>query len=75
MPVQLKPEQEERLQHLAERTSVTPDELAQEVVERFLAFEEDLEAAVLRGRGDIVAGRLIEHDEVFARIDRLLRDR
>jgi len=75
MPVQLKPEQEERLQHLAERTSVTPDELAQEVVERFLAFEEDLEAAVLRGREDIVAGRLIEHDEVFARIDRLLRDR
>ena len=75
MPVQLKPEQEERLQHLAERTSRTPDQLAQEVVERFLADEEDLEAAVQRGREDIAAGRLIEHDEVLARIDRLLRDR
>jgi predicted transcriptional regulator len=75
MPVQLKPELEERLQQLAERTCVSPDELVQEAVGRLLADEEDLEAAVQRGREDIAAGRLIEHDEVFARIDRLLRHR
>ena len=75
MAVHLTPAQEQRLQHLAAETHRTPDELAQEGVDRFLAYEEDLHAAVKRGREDIVAGRLLEHEEVFARINKLLHNR
>jgi predicted transcriptional regulator len=75
MTVQLTPAQEERLQQLATLRSLTPDELAQEGIDRFLSYEEDLVAAVQRGREDIAAGRLLEPEEVFARIDRMLQSR
>jgi predicted transcriptional regulator len=75
MNVQLTPGQEARLQQLAALTTLTPDELAQEGMDRFLTYEEDLVATVQRGREDIAAGRLVEHDEVFARIDQMLRSR
>jgi len=75
MAVHLTPEQEQRLQHLAAETHRTADELAQEGVDRFLAYEEDLHATVKRGREDIAAGRLVEHEEVFARVEQLLRNR
>jgi len=75
MPVQLKPELEDRLQHLAERTSRTPDELAEEGLERFIAYEEDLMMAVKRGNEDIAAGRVVEHEVVVARMEKLLQGR
>jgi predicted transcriptional regulator len=75
MSINLTPALEQRLQHLAAETHRTPDEVAQEGLDRFLAYEEDLHATVTRGREDIAAGRLIEHDEVFARIENLLRSR
>jgi predicted transcriptional regulator len=75
MPVQLKPELEDRLQHLAACTSRTPDELAEEGLERFIAYEEDLLMAVKRGNEDIAAGRVLEHEAVVARIEKLLQGR
>lgn len=75
MAVHLTPSQEQRLQHLAAETHRTPDELVQDCMDRFLAYEEDLHAAVKRGREDIGAGRLVDHEEVFARVEQLLRDR
>ncbi len=72
MTVQLTPVQEARLQNLAARTALTPDELVRGTVDRFLDQEEDFLAAIKRGDEDIAAGRLIEHDEVVARIEKLL---
>jgi predicted transcriptional regulator len=75
MTVQLTPEQEQRLQHLAAAMTVTPDELAQAGLDRFLDYQEDVMLAVKRGREDIAAGRVVDHDEVFARIERMLDGR
>lgn len=75
MSVHLTPEQEQRLEHLAAQTQRSADELAQQGMERFLAYEEDILATVKRGRDDIATGRLLEHEEVFARIEKLLQSR
>ena len=75
MAVHLTPAQEQRLKHLAAATHRSPDEIAQEGIDRFLAYEEDIAATVNRGRKDLEAGRLIDHEEVFARINTMLRDR
>ena len=75
MAVQLKPGQEERLQHLASQSGLTPDELLQQQLDRFLDYQEDLARAVKRGDEDIAAGRVVEHDEVVARIEKLLQGR
>ncbi|SEG05424.1 Predicted transcriptional regulator [Bryocella elongata] len=75
MSVALTPEQEQRLQHLAAQTSLSPDELAQRGVDRFLDQEEELLLAVKRGDEDIAAGRTVEHEVVVARIENLLHGR
>lgn len=75
MAVHLTPAQEQRIQDLAAQAHRTPDEIAQEGMDRFLAYEEEVLAAVRRGDEDIKAGRLLEHQEVVDRIVRLLRDR
>jgi predicted transcriptional regulator len=75
MAVQLKPEQEQRLQHLASQSGLTMDELLQRQLDHFLDYQEDLAMAVKRGDEDIAAGRVLEHDEVVARIEKLLQSR
>jgi predicted transcriptional regulator len=75
MAVQLKPEQEERLQQLAAQAGVTADVYLQEQVDSLLEYQEDLAAAVKRGDEDIAAGRLLANEEVFARLERRLKDR
>jgi predicted transcriptional regulator len=72
MTVQLTPEQEQRLQTLAEEMTMTPDELAQAGFSQFLDAQEDAMALVRRGRADIAAGRLVDHDEVVGRIEKML---
>lgn len=72
MSLQLTPDLEAKLQHLATETHRSPDDLAQEGMEQFLAHEEDLLATVRRGREDLAAGRVHEHDAVVARVEALL---
>jgi predicted transcriptional regulator len=75
MAVQLKPEQEERLQQLAAQAGVTADEYLQQQVDSLLEYQEDLAAAVKRGDEDIAAGSLLTNEEVFARLEKRLKDR
>ena len=75
MTLHLTPALEQRLEHLAAQVHRTPDELAQEGMDRFLAYEEEILAAVQKGEEDIKAGRVLEHHEVVARIEGLLSDR
>jgi predicted transcriptional regulator len=64
--------QQERLEHLAERTTLTPDQLLQEEVDRFLDHEEEMLRAIKQGDEDIAADRLLDHADVVARIDHLI---
>jgi predicted transcriptional regulator len=75
MAVQLKPEQEERLQQLAAQAGVTADVYLQQQVDTLLEYQEDLAAAVKRGDEDIEAGRLLSNEEVSARIEKQLKER
>jgi predicted transcriptional regulator len=75
MAIQIRPEQEQRLNHLASRSGLTPDELLQQQLDRFLDYHEDLAMAVRRGDEDIAAGRVLDHEEVAGRIEMLLHGR
>jgi predicted transcriptional regulator len=74
MTLQLTPALEQELEHLAAQSNSTADALAQRALEEFVAHRLDLNEAVKRGDEDIAAGRLLSHEEVFARIDRMLQD-
>jgi predicted transcriptional regulator len=73
--VQIRPEQEQRLQQLAARAGLSADELLQRQLDSFLAYEEDIAATVKRGDEDIEAGRFLTHEEVFAGVEKRLKDR
>ena len=75
MAVQLRPEQEERLQQLATQAGVTADVYLQRQVDSLLEYQEDLAATVKRGDEDIAAGRLLANEEVFAQLEKRLKDR
>ena len=72
MTVQLTAALQQELDHLAAERGLSADELAVRAIEGFVADQRDLDAAMRRSDADIAAGRVFEHDEVVARIDRLL---
>jgi predicted transcriptional regulator len=74
MAVHLTPAQEQRLAHLAAQTEQTPDELAQQAVENFLTYQEAFLAAVKDGDDDFARGDVLEHEEVVAQIQELLKN-
>ena len=72
MSIELTPVLEERLEVLAAQTHRSAQELAQEGMEHFLAYEEDMVATVKRGREDFAAGRTVSHEEVLLRLAKIL---
>ena len=75
MAIEITPALEQDLEHLAVEYRTSVGELAQRALEEFVACEGDLCAAAKRGDADIAAGRLLDHEEVVERIDRLLASR
>ena len=74
MEVHLTPEQEARLSQLAARTGKRDaQEVVQETVSRMLEHEARFVEAVKRGIASADRGDFVEHDEVFTRVERLLR--
>jgi len=73
MEVQLSVEQEARLSQMADRTGKTADELAREVVERYIAEDAHFRAAVQAGLDDAARGNFVPTSEVWAAIERELQ--
>ena len=73
MAVQLTPALEQRLHQLAATQHRTPDDLAEQLMEQSVAYEEDILATIQRGRDDIAAGRVFTHEQVIERIEKLLQ--
>ena len=73
MTVHLTPAQEEQLQTLATERGRTPDELAQEAVDRFLAYQAHHQAAVEEARSAVARGEVLEHEDVILRIQQRMR--
>jgi predicted transcriptional regulator len=72
MEVPLTPEQESELKAIAVREGRNPDTLAQEILGVYLKREAQFVAAVKRGIASAERGDFVEHDEVLARIERIL---
>ena len=72
MEVHLTPEQEAELSELATRKGRDADTLAQEVLGFYQKHEARFVEAVKRGIASADRGDLIEHDEILARINRLV---
>jgi predicted transcriptional regulator len=70
MPLHLTPGLEQRLKRLAAQTGRAPEELAHEVLDRFVTEQEEILAAVKEGDDDIAAGRVLDHEEVVARFEK-----
>lgn len=73
MEVHLTHESELHLQELAVRTGKQPSQLVQQAIDHYLDYETHFLNAVEEGRAAAAAGKLIGHDEVVNRIERLLR--
>jgi predicted transcriptional regulator len=69
MTLRLTPALEQRLEQVAPQTHSSPDELAQEGMDLFLAQEEQILAIIERGRADVAAGRLLGPEKVLACIE------
>jgi len=73
MEVQLSPEQNARLTELAGRTGKAPEQVILDAVDRLLEEETRFGDAVQKGFASLDRGEYVTHEEVRARIDRLLR--
>jgi predicted transcriptional regulator len=73
MDVHLTHESERQLQQFADRTGKQPSQVVEQAITHYLTYEARFLEAVEEGRAAAAAGRLVEHDEVVDRIERLLR--
>jgi predicted transcriptional regulator len=73
MNLQVPPEREAKLTRLATETGRTVDQVALDLLASSIDHDEWCRAEVEKGRTAAREGRLIEHDDVAARMDRRYR--
>jgi predicted transcriptional regulator len=73
MNLQVPPELEAKLTRLAAETGRTVDQVALDLLATSIDHDEWFRAEVEKGRSAAREGRLLEHDDVAARMDRRYR--
>ena len=73
MELRLEPEKEAQLAQIAARRGLKTDELAQQVLSRDLEDDTRFIQAVNLGLAAADRGEFVEHDEVGAKIQKILR--
>ena len=73
MEVRLKPEKEAQLAQIAAQRGLKTDELAQQVLSRYLEDDIRFIEAVNVGLAAADRGEFVEHDEVGTKIQQILR--
>ncbi len=73
MEVHLNPEKEARLFQIATRRGMDPDELAQRVLSSYLDNDARFIEAVNVGLAAADRGEFVEHEEVWANVEKILR--
>jgi len=73
MEVRLQPEKEAQLAQIAAQRGLKTDELAEEVLSRYLEDDKRFIEAVNIGIAAADHGEFVEHDEVRARIKQILQ--
>jgi predicted transcriptional regulator len=69
MELSIPPELEEKLKRLAASLRQTPEKLALDLLRESIEYHHWFFEEVAKGRADARAGRLIDHEEVVARIN------
>jgi predicted transcriptional regulator len=69
LTIELKPEVEQKLSELSERTRQPAAALAAEAVAAFVERESHILDAIARGLADMKAGRLVPHNEAMDELD------
>lgn len=73
MEVRLQPEKEAQLAQIAAQRGLKTDELAQQVLSRYLEDDTRFIDAVNLGIAAADRGEFVEHDEVGAKVQKILR--
>jgi len=73
MEVRLQPEQDAQLAQIAAQRGLKTDELAEQVLSRYLEDDKRFIEAVNIGIAAADRGEFVEHDEVRARIKQILQ--
>ena len=73
MEVRLQPEKEAQLARIAAQRGLKTDELAQQILSRYLEDDTRFIEAVNLGLAAAERGEFVEHDEVGAQIQKILR--
>jgi predicted transcriptional regulator len=73
MELRLEPEKEAQLAQIAAQRGLKTDELAQQVLSRYLEDDTRFIQAVNLGLAAADRGEFVEHDEVGAKIQKILR--
>jgi predicted transcriptional regulator len=73
MEVHLNPEKESRLSQIATQRGLNADELAQQVLDRYLDDDQRFIEAVNVGVAAADRGDFVEHKEVWANIEKILQ--
>lgn len=75
MEVHLTPELQAKLREVAAQQGRDPQSLVQEAVQRLVDYDQWFVQEVEKGLAQIDRGELLEHDEVGARIEKLLSEK
>jgi predicted transcriptional regulator len=75
MEIHLTPEKEALLRQLADRTGQDMAQVVQEAVDRLLDHDTWFNSEVEKGQLQAAEGKLIEHDELVARIEKRMQER
>ncbi|MFZ1129637.1 MAG: hypothetical protein WBV31_13915 [Terriglobales bacterium] len=73
MEIRLQPEKEAQLAQIAAQRGLKTDELAQQVLSRYLEDDSHFIEAVNLGLAAADRGEFVEHGEVWAKIQQILR--
>jgi predicted transcriptional regulator len=73
MEVRLQPEKEAQLAQIAAQRGLNPDELAQQVLSRYLEDDKHFVEAVNLGLAAAERGEFVEHEEVGRQLKTILR--
>jgi predicted transcriptional regulator len=72
MEIRLQPEKEKQLAQIAAQRGLNPDELAQQVLSRYLEDDEHFIEAVNLGLAAADRGDFVEHEEVDRKLKQIL---
>ena len=73
MEIQLTEQEQAQLRDVAQRTGRNAEEVVRDAINSFLQHEREFVEAVEKGLASLDRGEYITHEEVTARIEKLLR--